>query len=68
MQEVRMLVSLSRPRSTQLTLFCLPNPKLNWQELSPETQEKVLRLLALFLRQQGTIVSAAPVAGEGADE
>ena len=58
------MVSLNRPRSTQRTLFSPPNPQPEWQELSPETQQKVLRLLALLLRQQG----AAPTAEEESDE
>ena len=59
-----MLMSLNRPRSTQRTLFSPPNPQPEWQELSPETQQKVLRLLALLLRQQG----AAPTTEEESDE
>jgi hypothetical protein len=66
MQEVLMLVSLSRPRSTQLALFAHPNPTPDWRELSPEAQQKVLRLLALLLRQQGrrSAVPAAEVRDE----
>jgi len=58
------MVSLNQPRSTQRTLFSPPNPQPEWQELSPETQQKVLRLLALLLRQQG----AAPTTEEESDE
>ena len=58
-----MLMSLNRPQSTQRTLFSPPNPQPEWQELSPETQQKVLRLLALLLRQQG-----APTTEEESDE
>jgi acyl-CoA reductase-like NAD-dependent aldehyde dehydrogenase len=62
MQEVLMLVSLSRPRSIQLALFAHPNPKPDWRELSPEAQQKVLRLLALLLRQHAAGWSAVPAA------
>lgn len=48
-----MLVSLKRRKSTQLVLFAQPNPKPDWRELSPETQQKVLRLLTTLLRQRG---------------
>jgi hypothetical protein len=66
MQEVLMLMSLNRPRSHQRALFSPPNPPPEWQEFSPETQQKVLRLLALLLRQQGA--TAAPTAEEEPDE
>jgi hypothetical protein len=46
-----MLVSLNRPRSTQLALFAQLHPKPDWRELAPETQQKVLRLLTLLLQQ-----------------
>ena len=62
-----MLVSLSRPRSTQLALFAHPNPTPDWRELSPEAQQKVLRLLALLLRQHAGIGSVLP-AEETRDE
>jgi hypothetical protein len=62
MQEVLMLVSLSRPRSTQLALFAHPNPTPDWRELSPEAQQKVLQLLALLLRQHAGSRSAVPAA------
>jgi hypothetical protein len=68
MQEVLMLMSLNRPRSHQRALFSPPNPPPEWQELSPETQQKALRLLALLLRQQGATASAAPTAEEESDE
>ena len=60
-----MLVSL---RSTQLALFAQPNPKPDWRELSPETQQNVLRLLTLLLRQQGAKSGAAQAPEEGCDE
>ena len=63
-----MLVSMNRPRSTQLGLFAQPHPKPDWRELSPETQQKVLRLLALLLRQQGPRAGAVQAAEEGRDE
>lgn len=63
-----MLVSLNRTRSTQLGLFAQPNPKPDWRELSPETQEKVLRLLTLLLRQQGARSGAVQAPEEGRDE
>jgi len=55
-----MLMSLSRPRSAQLALFAHPNPTPDWRELSPEVQQKVLRLLALLLRQRAARRSAVP--------
>ena len=57
-----MLVSLSRPSSTQLTLFAHPNPTLDWRVLSPEAQQKALRLMALLLRQHAAKRSAIPAA------
>ena len=57
-----MLVPLSRPRSTQLVLFAHPNPTPDWWELSPEAKQKVLRLLALLLRQHAARRSAVPAA------
>jgi hypothetical protein len=67
MQEVLMFVSLSRARSIQLALFAHPNPKPDWRELSPEAQQKVLRLLGLLLRRHAATRSAAPAA-EARDE
>lgn len=46
-----MLVLLRRPRSTQLALFAHPHPRPDWRKLSPEVQQKTLRLLALLLRR-----------------
>ena len=63
-----MLVSLNRPRSTQLALFAQSNPKPDWRELSPETQQKVLRLLTLLLRQHGPKSGAVQAAEEEGDE
>lgn len=63
-----MLVSLNRPRSTQLALFAQPHPKPDWRELSPETQQKVLRLLTLLLRQQDPRSGTVQAAEEGRDE
>ena len=63
-----MLISLNRPRSHQRALFSPPNPPPEWQEFSPETQQKVLRLLALLLRQPGASATAAPTAEEEPDE
>jgi hypothetical protein len=58
----------NRPRSTQLALFIQPNPKPDWRDLSPEIQQKVLRLLALLLRQQSARSSAVQAAEEGRNE
>ncbi len=64
-----MLVSLNRPRSTQLALFAQPNPKPDWRELSLETQQEVLRLLTLLLlRQQSPKSGAVQAPEEGCDE
>jgi len=63
-----MLVSLTRPRSTQLTLFARPHPRPDWRQLSPETQQKILRLLTLLLRQPGRRPDAAQTSEEGSDE
>jgi hypothetical protein len=68
MQEVLILSSLNRPRSLQLGLFAPPDPKPDWRGLSPETQQKLLRLLTLLLRQQSERLAAARVAEEGCDE
>jgi hypothetical protein len=68
MQEVLMLVSLNRPRSAQLGLFAQPHPKPDWRELSPETQQKVLRLLSQLLRQWSASSGALQAAKEGRDE
>jgi hypothetical protein len=46
-----MSASLKRLRSTQLALFAQPHPKADWRELSPETQQKILRLVTLLLQQ-----------------
>ena len=62
-----MLVSLSRPKSTQLALFARPNPKPDWRQLSPEAQQKVLQLLALLLRRHAARPDAIP-ATEARDE
>jgi hypothetical protein len=67
MQEVLMSASLNRPRSTQLALFAQPHPKPDWRELSPETQQKVLRLVTLLL-QQAARSGAVQGAEEGRDE
>jgi hypothetical protein len=48
-------------------VVCSPRPKPDWRKLSPETQQKVLRLLALLLGQQSP-GSCAVQAEEGADE
>ena len=62
-----MSTSLNRLRSTQLALFAQPYPKPDWQELSPETQQKVLRLVTLLLEQ---VARSGAVQGpeEGHDE
>jgi len=63
-----MLMSLSRPRSIQLALFAHPHPRPDWRELSPEVHQKLLRLLALLLRQHGTRAGAVQTAEEARDE
>jgi len=68
MQEVLMLLSLNRPRSAQLALFAQRNPKPDWRELTPETQQKVLRLLSQLLRQRGARSDAVQAVEEGRDE
>ena len=62
-----MSASLTQPRSTQLALFAQPHPKPDWRELSPETQQKVLRLMTLLLQQ---VARSGVVQGpeEGCDE
>jgi hypothetical protein len=67
MQEVLMSTSLNRLRSTQLALFAQPHPKPDWRELSPETQQKVLRLVTLLLEQVARS-GAVQEAEEGPDE
>jgi hypothetical protein len=63
-----MSMSLNQSRSTQLALFAPPHPKPDWRKLSPETQRKVLRLVALLLRQQGAASCAVQASEEGGDE
>jgi hypothetical protein len=63
-----MLVSLSRPRSIQLALFAHPHPRPDWRELSPEVQQKILRLLTLLLRQHGARPGAVQTAEGARDE
>jgi hypothetical protein len=58
-----MSASLTQPRSTQLALFAQPHPKPDWRELSPETQQKILRLMTLLLQQV-----ARPGAVQGPEE
>lgn len=62
-----MSASLNRPRSIQLALFAQPHSKPDWRELSPETQQKVLRLVTLLLQQ---VANSGAVQGaeEGRDE
>jgi hypothetical protein len=68
MQEVPMLVSLNRLRSTQLALFDHPLPEPDWRELSPETQQNVVRLLSQLLRQHGSGTGTVQAAEEGCNE
>ena len=63
-----MLVSLSRPQSIQLALFAHRHPRPDWRELSPEVQQKILRLLTQLLRQHCARPRAAGQAEEGRDE
>jgi len=63
-----MLVSLNRLRFTQLALFAHPLPQPDWRELSPEIQQKVVRLLSELLRQQSSGPSAVQAAEEGCNE
>ena len=63
-------MSLSRMRGepSQLPLFARPRPKPHWTDLSPEVQQKILRLLTQLLRQHGARPRAAGQAEEGRDE
>lgn len=63
-----MVVSSIRPRSIQLVLFAHPHPRPAWRELSPEVQQRTLRLLALLLRQHGARPDAVRTAEEARDE
>jgi hypothetical protein len=63
-----MLVLVSRPRSIQLALFAPPHPRPDWRELSPEVQQKLLRLLTLLLRQHGARADALQTVEEAHGE
>ena len=63
-----MFVSLRRLRSIQLALFAHPYPRPEWRGLSPEVQQKILRLLALLLRQHGERPEVVQTAEEARDE
>lgn len=63
-----MSVSSSRPRPIQQALFAHPQPRPDWRELSPEMQQKILRLLALLLRQHGAGPDAVQTAKGAHDE
>ena len=67
MQEVLMSASLNQQISTQLALFARPHPKPDWRELSPETQQKVLRLMTLLLLEVAGL-GAVQGSEEGCDE
>jgi hypothetical protein len=67
MQEVLMFMSFNRLRSVQLALFAHPHPRPDWRDLSPEVQQKVLRLLTLLLRH-GARPGAIQTAEEARDE
>jgi len=68
MQEVLMSLSLLRGETPQLPLFARPRPKPHWKDLSPDVQQKILRLLTQWLRQHGARSQAAGQAEEGRDE
>ena len=55
-----MSLSLIRGEPPQLPLFARPRPKPHWKDLSPDVQQKILRLLTQLLRQHG-----APISGRG---
>jgi hypothetical protein len=63
-----MLMPLSRSRSIQLALFAHPHPRPDWRKLSPEVQQKILRLLTLLLRQHGARPDPVQAAEEARDE
>jgi hypothetical protein len=63
-----MFVSLTRLRSTQLALFAHPHPRPDWRELSPEIQQRILRMLTLLLRQHVARPGTVQAAEEACDE
>ena len=63
-----MSISLIRGEPPQLPLFARPRPKPHWTDLSPDVQQKILRLLTQLLRQHGARSQAAGQAEEGRDE
>ena len=63
-----MSISLIRGGPPQLPLFACPRPKPHWKDLSPDVQQKILRLLTQLLRHHCAKVRAAGQAEEGRDE
>ena len=59
-----MSISLIRGEPPQLPLFARPRPKPHWKNLSPDVQQKILRLLTQLLRQHCARLQAE----EGRDE
>jgi hypothetical protein len=51
MQEVLMMISSVRRKSSQLPLLARPQNKSLWTDLSSDAQRKIVRLLAQMLRQ-----------------
>ena len=63
-----MAISLIRGEPPQLPLFARPRPKPHWKDLSPDVQQKILRLLTQLLRQHCARPRATGQAEEGRDE
>lgn len=63
-----MSLSLMRGEPPQLPLLARPRLKPHWADLSPDIQQKILRLLTQLLRQHGARPQAAGQVEEGRDE
>jgi len=63
-----MSMSLIRGGLPQLPLFAHSRPKPHWKDLSPDVQQKILRLLTQLLRQHCARSRAAGQAEEGRNE
>ena len=63
-----MAVSSVPKRLSQLPLFVRPQGNPHWIDLSPEVQQKIVRLVAQFLRQHRATAAATEIAQEAHDE
>lgn len=63
-----MAVSPVPKRLSQLPLFARPQGHPHWINLSPEVQQKIMRLLAQLLRQHRATAAGTEIAQEAHDE